>query len=194
MKFGNRLIASLVTVSLITIGVIYFIGFVPFSGSTIVTVEPVDPSLLADITEELSECYRNPMSSPFHCAVDEFSFSRDSYEILETGHRQCEQGIPPDPLPEHSNPSKVLRLGQVNFLLESDSFPYPNLHDDHCEYNITIHYRQTGAPLSGHFPFQFSDSRYDFTLTRPITGRPIAGMIYDNETNQMFYLLTKMIY
>ena len=36
--------------------------------------------------------------------------------------------------------------------------------------------------------------RYDATLTYPKSGRPIAGMIYDRETTEIFYLVTKMIY
>jgi len=158
-----------------------------------------DPDPLADITEELDECFpgRLRRTTIFYCSVDEFDTSNQSYWILGTGHRQCEQGLPIDPIPDptsHTNPSKLLRLGDVLFVLASDSFPFPNLHDDHCEYNITIHYRETGENYFGHFPIKLSESRYDFTLTQPREGKPIAGMIYDNEEDRMFYIVTKMIY
>lgn len=158
-----------------------------------------DPDPLDDITVELDHCFRHPIRTTiFYCSVDEFSFS-ESYWTLETGHRQCEQGLPIDPLPidpqSHTNPSKLLRLGEVYFVLGSDSFPFPNYHHwGQCEYDITIHWIETGENHFGQFTFQLSEGRYDFTLTRPASGKPIAGMIYDNEEHRMFYLVTKMVY
>ncbi len=150
---------------------------------------------LDDITEELGDQCSPIRSEPTrlrYCYVDEFSFS-DSYKIIRvtTKNELClepDMRVPGMVLP----PTDVKRIAGVTFLLSIN----PPDHT-YCAFRLTIQFGNRewfqgllvaeGGPRG---PIE----RYELVVTSPENGRPIAGMLYDSKTTEIFYLVTRMIY
>lgn len=149
---------------------------------------------LDDITEELGDqC--SPLRSEGgirYCYVDEFSFS-GSYKIIRvtTKNELClepDMRVPGMVLP----PTEVKRIAGVTFLLSIN----PPAHT-YCAFRLTIQFgngeRFHGLLVAEGGP-RGPVERYELVITSPENGRPIAGMIYDTKTTEIFYLVTRIIY
>ena len=134
------------------------------------------------------------------CNLDSFEPSSSVYHLAKTQAALCHLG---DPIENVSGPPELKRVGGVSFILSSEVFPESEWHNYHCAYNITVKFRN-GEFVQFEFsfnqntgPFRIKESdypRYEARLTIVERGRPIAGMIHDTETNEMYYLVTKWIF
>ena len=146
---------------------------------------------LEDITEELGGAcfsYRS-RSSHTYCSVEDFSFS-DSYEIIlvTTSHQLCET-------PGLASPRIIEKVAGVYFIIS------PNIAgSNYCAFRLTVQFENGERVFFGALVLwggprpEDVQRRYDFDLTHPMNGRPIAGMIYDRETDEISYIVTRMIY
>jgi len=150
---------------------------------------------LEDITEELHLCFSDPsrLSSFIYCDSDEFSFS-ESYQVilvttknqlcLEPEMRVPDLVLPPPRVDNHSGVFFVLSLNRPDAI--------------YCGVRVAIQF-ENDERFSGGFvieggPRPVEIYRYEMILTPPGNGRPIAGMVYDSQTTDIFYVVTKMKY
>ncbi len=144
-------------------------------------------STLPDITEEVSQCFSESQAFPrndfTYCIVDEFTFSESygQYILAGTFDQLCST-------PER----KIERIAGVTFTLEPGTV-VPTF----CSYRVIIQFgngeRFTGGLLLNGGP-RPPPERYQLHLANPGSGRPIAGYVYDTETHETFYLVTRRLY
>ncbi len=146
--------------------------------------EPSHPEL-----QELNVCIFRASPAFTHCSLDEFSFSDSYYEIVPAGtvDQLC------------NSERRIKRIAGVVFTLS----PNPDPGRVHCGFRLTIQYREGesffgrkgeiffgGATLVGG-PRPSEIHRYILLLTNPGSNSPIAGIVYDHEALEVFYMVTR---
>lgn len=142
------------------------------------------PLVLVDITQELvGQCSPgNSLLSEFmYCYVDEFSFS-DSYGVIYAGrgYQIC------------ASEGRVEKISDVFFTFSHTSSA------GYCGFRLTVQFEDgeiffRGVVLEGG-PRPEKVTRYELVLANPGNNMPIAGIIYDHETEEVFYIATKSRY
>jgi len=138
------------------------------------------PLVLMDITKELDLCFfQRARSSFISCNRDEFSFS-DSYGVIYAGWggRICQGG------------RRVEKISDV-FIMFSE-IPDPS----RCSFRLTVQF-EDGEIFSRKVDLERRPRpvpRYELVLANPGNNMPIAGIIYDHETEDVFYIVTKLTY
>jgi len=140
--------------------------------------------------QELNDCVFRPSPEFTHCSLDEFSFSDSYYEIVPAGtvDQLCD------------SERRIERIAGVVFILS----PKPDPGRVHCGFSLTIQYREGdsffgrkgeiffgGATLKGG-PRPSEIHRYILLLTNPGSNSPIAGIVYDHEALEVYYMVTVM--
>lgn len=136
---------------------------------------------LEDITKELDLCFfmRAQSSRFISCNTDEFSFS-DSYGVVYAGrgHQIC------------ASERRVEKISDVFFTFSRNT---PGL----CAFRLTVQFEDgeifVGGVLIEGGPRR-DRTRYELMLANPGNNMPIAGIIYDHETEEVFYIVTKLTY
>lgn len=174
----------------LAIGIVAGIAIIPAFFSNIPS-RIIDDDQLEDITEELRGSCFSSLSRLGHtyCSVREFSFS-DSYEIIlvTTSHQLCET-------PALASPRIIEKVAGVYFIIS------PNIAgSNYCAFRLTVEFENGERVFFGALVLRGGprpedvQHRYNFHLTHPMNGRPVAGMIYDRETDEILYLVTRMNY
>lgn len=145
------------------------------------------------IESDFRDCFtsREPLEyleKTTYCTIQEFNSSNPAYETKRF-------------TPGWEWPPKVEKIGEVRFLLSSESFPQPEDHRYHLAYYATLEFLE-GPPVS--FEFHFNSDRhpgigdgeiprYEVTLTNFENDRPIAGIIYDRDARHLYYLVIRWV-
>ncbi len=137
---------------------------------------------LVDITKELDLCFfQRARSSFISCNRDEFSFS-DSYGVIYAGwggaHAICQGG------------RRVEKISDA-FIMFSGT-PDPS----RCSFRLTVQF-EDGEIFSRKVDLDRGPRpvpRYELVLANPGNNMPIAGIIYDHEKEDLFYIVTKLTY
>ncbi len=161
--------------------------------------------LLLSLKSDFPDCFSDKNLQYFKfqnvtgCTVDKLNFDR--YEIKNHSIIGHALSIPHcldvrQRIVKH--PPRVERVGNVTFLLASESFPLPEEHHYHCAYYVTIQFGDGGYVWS---EFIFLDEcwssdpkcerRYTVLLTNPRQGRPVAGLAYDSQEQMLYFLVSK---
>ena len=155
-------------------------------------------------TDERLSSLRFRGRNPTGCTLNSFEPSSSVYHLWKTKAAVCPlvDGRH-EPHGDVSGPPKIKRLGSVSFILSSEVFPEAEYHHYHCAYLVTVNFPNG---QSTQFEFAFNQDtgilrikesdypRYEARLTMGERGRPIAGIIHDRETHEMYYLVTKWIF
>ncbi len=135
---------------------------------------------LEDITKELDLCFfQRARSSFISCNRDEFSFS-DSYGVIYAGWGEsiCQGG------------RRVEKISDVYFTFSGNT---PGI----CKFRLTVQFEDgeifVGGVLIEGGPRR-DRTRYELMLANPGNNMPIAGIIYNHETEEVFYIVTKLTY
>ncbi len=156
---------------------------------------------------DFPECYMDkrplellPGWDMTRCTLDIFEPSSSVYHLSKTQSALCQLGDPDDGA---SGPPKTKRVGGVSFILSSKMFPESEWHHYHCAYYVTVNFSNGDY---AQFEFQFNQDpgilrikasdypRYEATFTTVQHERPIAGLVFDRETQEIYYVVTKWIF
>ncbi len=114
------------------------------------------------------------------CNTDEFSFS-DSYGVIYAGrgYQIC------------ASERRVEKISGVYITFSGNTPRF-------CAFRLTVQFEDgeifVGGVLLEGGPRRVDRTRYELMLANPGNNMPIAGIIYDQETEEVFYIVTKLTY